>query len=254
MIIEEKFGDASRHVVLEQYLEGIELSIFILTDGNSYVIFPEAKDYKRIGEGDTGPNTGGMGSVSPVPFADRAFMEKVESRIIRPTMDGLRGEGIEYKGFIYFGLMKVKEDPFVIEYNCRLGDPETEAVLPRVKNDLLGLFLGVAHNNLAEYKLETDSRHTATIMLVSGGYPGLYEKGKEISGSEKINESLVFHAGTATHPENGERIITNGGRVMAITSFGNTLREALDKSYAATDNISFEGKSLRHDIGFDLSP
>lgn len=253
MIIGAKFGEASRHVVIEEYLKGIELSVFILTDGSSYKIFPEAKDYKKIGEGDSGPNTGGMGSVSPVPFADQEFMKKVETRVIRPTIQGLKTEGIEYKGFIYFGLMKVKDDPFVIEYNCRLGDPETEAVLPRIKSDLLELFNAVTEQKLGHFTLETDPRHTATIMLVSKGYPGTYEKGKVITGEENVNQSLLFHAGTAIHPVTGE-IISNGGRVMAITSFGKTLKEALEKSYASAERVNFEGKYFRRDIGFDLSP
>lgn len=253
MIIGAKFGEASRHVVIEEYLKGIELSVFIITDGSSYKIFPEAKDYKKIGEGDSGPNTGGMGSVSPVPFADKEFMEKVEKRIIRPTIQGLKTEGIEYKGFIYFGLMKVKDDPFVIEYNCRLGDPETEAVLPRIKSDLLELFNAVTEQKLEHFTIATDPRHTATVMLVSKGYPGMYEKGKVITGEENVNDSLIFHAGTAIHPVTGE-IISNGGRVMAITSFGKTLKEALGKSYASAEHINFEGKYFRRDIGFDLSP
>lgn len=253
MIIGAKFGEASRHVVIEEYLKGIELSVFILTDGSSYKIFPEAKDYKKIGEGDSGPNTGGMGSVSPVHFADKEFMEKVETRIIRPTIQGLKTEGIEYKGFIYFGLMKVKDDPFVIEYNCRLGDPETEAVLPRIKSDLLELFNAVTEQKLEHFTIETDPRHTATVMLVSKGYPGMYEKGKVITGEENVNDSILFHAGTAIHPVTGE-IISNGGRVMAITSFGTTLKEALEKSYASAEHINFEGKYFRGDIGFDLSP
>lgn len=251
MIIGAKFGEASRHVLLEEFLKGIELSVFILTDGKSYKIFPEAKDYKKIGEGDSGPNTGGMGSVSPVPFAGPVFMQKVESRIIRPTIQGLKSEGIEYKGFIYFGLMKVKDDPFVIEYNCRLGDPETEAVLPRIKSDLLGLFNAVAEQKLGQFKVDTNPLCTATVMLASKGYPGRYEKGKVITGEENVNESILFHAGTAIHPLTGE-IISNGGRVMAITSFGKTLKEALEKSYVSAENINFEGKYFRRDIGFDL--
>jgi phosphoribosylamine---glycine ligase len=253
MIIEAKFGDASRHVVLEQYLDGIELSVFILTDGISYKIFPEAKDYKRIGEGDSGPNTGGMGSVSPVPFAGKEFMEKVETRVILPTVRGLREEGIDYTGFIYFGLMKVKEDPFVIEYNCRLGDPETEAVLPRIQNDLLELFHAVAEQRLGDVTIATDPRHTAAVMLVSKGYPGNYEKGKPVTGEEYISESMVFHAGTAVHPVSGE-VMTSGGRVMAVTSFGKTLKEALETSYRSAELIHFDGKTVRKDIGFDLSP
>lgn len=251
MILNAKFGEASHHVVIEEYLKGIELSVFILTDGRDYKIFPEAKDYKRIGEGDTGLNTGGMGSVSPVPFADEQFMQKVETRVIRPTIQGLKSDGIEYIGFIYFGLMKVKDDPYVIEYNCRLGDPETEAVLPRINNDLLRLFNAAAEQKLGIFSIETDPRHTATVMLVSRGYPGIYEKGKVITGEEDVSESTLFHAGTAIHPLTGE-IISNGGRVLAITSFGNTLTEALRKSYASAEHINFEGKYFRRDIGFDL--
>jgi phosphoribosylamine---glycine ligase len=253
MIVGARFGEASSHVVIEEFLSGIELSVFILTDGISYKIFPVAKDYKRIGEGDTGPNTGGMGSVSPVPFADQEFMEKVEKRIILPTMSGLKLEGIEYKGFIYFGLMKVKDDPYVIEYNCRLGDPETEAVLPRVRSDLLELFVAVAEQKLEHFSVATDPLCTATVMLVSKGYPGTYEKGKVITGEENVSGSLLFHAGTAIQPVTG-RIISNGGRVMAITSSGKTLKEALMKSYASAESISFEGKGFRKDIGFDLAP
>jgi phosphoribosylamine---glycine ligase len=253
MVVGAKFGQASSHVVIEEFLNGIELSVFILTDGISYKIFPVAKDYKRIGEGDTGPNTGGMGSVSPVPFADDVFMEKVEKRIIQPTMSGLKSEGIEYRGFIYFGLMKVKNDPYVIEYNCRLGDPETEAVLPRIKSDLLELFMAVAEQKLENFAIETDPLYTATVMLVSKGYPGAYEKGKVITGEERVSGSLLFHAGTAIQPGTG-RVISNGGRVMAITSSGKTMKEALMKSYASAESITFEGKGYRRDIGFDLAP
>ena len=253
MIIGAKFGEASRHVVIEEFLKGIELSVFILTDGISYKIFPEAKDYKKIGEGDTGPNTGGMGSVSPVPFADPEFMERVEKRIIRPTILGLKTEGIEYKGFIYFGLMKVKDDPFVIEYNCRLGDPESEAVLPRIKSDLLELFIAMAEQKLGNYSIAIDPFCTATVMLVSKGYPGAYEKGKVITGEENVKDSFLFHAGTAIQPETG-KVISNGGRVIAVTSSGKTLEEALIKSYTSAEYVNFEGKYLRRDIGFDLTP
>ncbi len=251
MLLGRKFGEASLRVVIEEFLRGIELSVFVLTDGSNFLVFPEAKDYKKIGEKDTGPNTGGMGSVSPVPFADARFMDKVKQRIIIPTMDGLRNEGIDYRGFIYFGLMNVSGDPYVIEYNCRLGDPETEVVLPRIKSDLLGLFIAVAEKTLDRHTIEVDPRAAATVMLVAQGYPDKYERGKVITGEDLVKESLIFHAGTTVHPVSGD-VLTNGGRVMAVTSFGNTLREALDKSYASAGLISFEGKYYRRDIGFDL--
>jgi phosphoribosylamine--glycine ligase len=251
MITEARFGDASRKVVIEEFLQGIELSAFVLTDGKSYKILPEAKDYKKIGEGDTGPNTGGMGSVSPVPFAGEEFMKKVEERVIRPTVDGLAGDGIPYQGFIFFGLMNVKGDPFVIEYNCRLGDPETESVLPRLETDLLGLFRAVADGTLEKETIAIDPRFAATVMLVSKGYPEAYEKGKTIRGNENVEGSFVFHAGTALNSPEGQ-LVTSGGRVMAVTSYGKTMQEALERSYAGAARIEFDGKHLRNDIGFDL--
>jgi phosphoribosylamine---glycine ligase len=251
MILNRKFGDASSHVVVEEFLKGIELSVFILTDGKDYLVFPEAKDYKKIGEGDTGPNTGGMGSVSPVPFAGPEFMEKVRRRIIEPTLAGLASEGILYQGFLYFGLMNVGGDPYVIEYNCRLGDPETEVVIPRIKNDLLELCEAAASHKLSLYAVDRNPDTAVTVMLVAGGYPGSYARGKTILGDELAGESIVFHAGTLSHPPTGETR-TNGGRVMAVTSLGRNMQEALRKSYATAEKISFEGKYYRKDIGFDL--
>lgn len=251
MLKDERFGTASQKVVIEEFLTGIELSVFILTDGKNYQLLPEAKDYKRIGEGDTGPNTGGMGSVSPVPFADNEFMDKVEKEVILPTIHGLIAEGIEYKGFIFFGLIKVNNNPFVIEYNCRLGDPETESMLPRIQNDLIRLFKAVVTQTLEAENIMVDPRVTATVMLVSKGYPDAYEKGKPITGEELIDDSIVFHAGTTRIPGVGEPV-SNGGRVMAITSFGPTMEEALAKSYKNAAKINFEGKHYRSDIGFDL--
>jgi phosphoribosylamine--glycine ligase len=253
MIQKQKFGSASRKVVVEEFLEGIECSVFVLTDGSSYKILPPAKDYKRVSEKDTGLNTGGMGSVSPVPFADHVFMKKVEDRIIKPTMAGIKKENLNYKGFIFFGLMNVAGDPYVIEYNVRMGDPEAESVIPRIKSDLLDLFLGVGSCDLDSKSLEIDSRYCVSVFLVSGGYPGDYENNKEISGLENVRESLVFHAGTKFF--NSERnIVTNGGRVIAITSFGESIAEALDKSYLNAGIINFEGKYYRKDIGRDLIP
>ena len=246
-----KFGEASNKVVIEEFLTGVELSVFILTDGKSYKLLPEAKDYKKIGEGDTGPNTGGMGSVSPVPFADSPFMDKIIRQVIEPTMNGLVAEGIEYKGFIFFGLIKVGDDPYMIEYNCRLGDPETESVIPRMRNDLVQLFLAVANQSLHAEEILVVPQATATVMLVSKGYPGEYEKGKEIVGEGDISDSLVFHAGTSINHQTGKNI-SNGGRVIAITSMGNSMKEALLKSYKNAEKISFDGKNFRHDIGFDL--
>jgi phosphoribosylamine---glycine ligase len=251
MIKKAKFGDASRKVVIEEFLDGIECSVFILTDGNSYKILPEAKDYKRIGEGDTGPNTGGMGSVSPVPFADRAFMKKVEDRIIIPTILGLKSENLNYKGFIFFGLMKVVDDPFVIEYNVRMGDPEAESVIPRIKTDLMELFSGVAEGNLHENKLELDERFCASIFLVSEGYPGNYKKGMEISGFQNLLDGMAFHAGTKKDIKS-DKIISNGGRVITATSLGETMEDALAKAYNNASRIQFEGKFYRKDIGLDL--
>lgn len=244
-----KFGVASETVVIEQFLKGIELSVFILTDGHSYKILPEAKDYKRIGEGDTGLNTGGMGSISPVPFADATFMQKVEDRIIKPTVKGLQDENIAYNGFLFIGLMNVSGEPYVIEYNVRMGDPETESVLPRIKSDLVVLLKAITDGNLAEQVIETDTRTAATVMLVSKGYPGNYEKGKTISGLETIKDSLLFHAGTI---EKDKQILTSGGRVLAVTSLGENLPKALALSNKNAALVQFDGKYFRKDIGFDL--
>jgi len=249
MVSNEKFGKASTTVVIEEFLKGIELSVFVLTDGKSYKILPSAKDYKRIGEGDLGLNTGGMGAISPVPFADDAFLSKVEELVVKPTIAGLQKDGIDYRGFIFIGLMNDNGNPSVVEYNVRMGDPETEAVLPRITSDLFDLFEGVAHQNLHEKSFTVTDKTATTIMLVSGGYPEAYEKNKEITGFEHIEESIVYHAGTNTLDG---KIVTNGGRVMAITSFGDTIEEALEKSYRSIDKIHFDKINYRKDIGFDL--
>ena len=245
-----KFGTSGHRVVVEEFLSGIEFSVFVLSDGKNYKILPEAKDYKRIGEGDTGPNTGGMGAISPVPFVDEAMWQKVEERVIKPTVNGLRKEKIVYKGFIFIGFIRVKGEPYVIEYNCRMGDPETEVVLPRLKNDLVTLFENCAKGTLGRVKIRADRRTASTIMLVSGGYPGDYEKGKVISGLDKVKGSMVFHAGTTTNAK-GE-VVTAGGRVIALTSFGKDIPSAVRKSKRNAKVITFEGKNYRKDIGEDL--
>ena len=249
MLLHQKFGEASSKVVIEEFLDGIELSCFVLTDGENYKILPTAKDYKRIGEGDTGLNTGGMGAVSPVPFADAILLEKIENRIVKPTIAGLKKDGITYKGFVFIGLINVKGEPIVIEYNVRMGDPETEVVVPRIKTDLVELFWAVSNQTLNEIELEIDSRSAATIMVVSGGYPEDFEKGKVISGLSEVTDSLVFHAGTKT--ENG-KVVSNGGRVLAVTSYGNDFQEAIKKSYQNIDKLNFDKMYFRKDIGFDL--
>ena len=248
-ILNGKFGSAGKKVVIEQFLKGIELSVIIITDGITYKLLPEAKDYKRVGEGDTGLNTGGMGAVSPVPFADSTFMEKVRERIIDPTMKGLYEEGITFKGFIFFGLISVNGEPFVIEYNARLGDPESEVIIPRIKSDLFDLFEGVAHGTLKEKNLETDDRYATTVMLVSGGYPGPYEKGRKITGLNVTSDCVIFHAGTKRVDND---TVTAGGRVLAVSAWGKTMKDALQRSYRNAGLISFEGAYYRNDIGFDL--
>lgn len=249
MLADAKFGDASSRVVIEQFLKGIEMSSFVITDGDSYKILPEAKDYKRVGEGDKGLNTGGMGAISPVPFADSTFKDKIENQIIIPTVKGLKAEGLVYKGFIFFGIINVKGEPYVIEYNCRMGDPETEVVIPRLKSDLLDLFEGVASNTLSERDVQFDERSAATVMMVSGGYPEAYKTGKVIYGLNGITDSLVFHAGTSA---DGPAIMSAGGRVLAVTSYGKNVDSAVSRSYRTIENIEFEDAYFRKDIGFDV--
>ncbi|HTE09546.1 MAG TPA: phosphoribosylamine--glycine ligase [Chitinophagaceae bacterium] len=252
MIQRNKFGEAGRKVVVEEFLEGIELSMFVLTDGKNYVILPEAKDYKRIGEGDKGLNTGGMGAISPVPFADDVFMQKIEDTIVRPTIEGLQKEAMDYKGFVFIGIIKVGEDPFVIEYNCRLGDPETEVVIPRLKNDLVELFISTAAQKLDEIKIDCDDRYACTVMTVSGGYPGEFEKGFEIEGLERETgpDSLIFHAGTLSAYGS---VLTNGGRVFCVTSYGDSVMDAVDKSMEVLEHVRFEDMYFRKDIGYEFA-
>lgn len=244
-----KFGTASSRVVIEEFLDGIEFSVFVLTDGKDYKILPIAKDYKRIGEGDTGLNTGGMGAVSPPPFVDEAMMRMVEERIVKPTVDGIRTRGMSYDGFVFIGLIRVNGEPFVIEYNCRMGDPETEVVLPRLKNDLVDLFLSIRDGKLAEQEIKEEERAATTIFLVSGGYPEAYEKGKEMTGFDTVSDSILFHAGTQ---EVEGKVLTNGGRVLAVTSYGKTFQDALAISNKNAAKVKFEGSNYRTDIGFDL--
>jgi len=249
-MLDGKFGAASSKVVIEEFLTGIELSVFVLTDGVDYKILASAKDYKRIGEGDKGLNTGGMGAISPVPYVDEVLSTKIEERIVKPTIEGFKKDNIDYKGFVFIGLMNNEEgDPYVIEYNVRMGDPETEVVMPRIKTDLVELFEAVSKQELGKVNLELDDRFCTTVMLVSGGYPEAYEKGKQITGVEKVENSIVFHAGTKM---NGESLVTSGGRVIAVSSYGDTMQEALTKSFANANIIEFEGKYFRKDIGFDL--
>jgi phosphoribosylamine--glycine ligase len=249
MLVDAKFGSASAKVVIEEFLDGIELSCFVVTDGKNYKILPTAKDYKRIGEGDTGLNTGGMGAISPVPFADATLMQKIESQIVIPTITGLKNDNIEYKGFVFIGLIKVGDNPFVIEYNVRMGDPETEVVIPRINSDLVALFEAVATEKLADFELSLDERTAATVVVVSGGYPEEFEKGKEIFGLDDKTDSLIFHAGTKE--ENG-KIVSNGGRVLAVTSFANSFIDATKKSYQTIEKLKFDKMNYRKDIGFDL--
>jgi phosphoribosylamine--glycine ligase len=249
MLVDAKFGEASTKVVIEEFLDGIELSCFVLTDGKHYKILPTAKDYKRIGEGDTGLNTGGMGAISPVPFVDEILMKKIEDRVVKPTIKGLQKDNLPYKGFVFIGLIIVNNNPFVIEYNVRMGDPETEVVLPLLKNDLVEIFKAITEERLNDIDIEIDNRTAATVMLVSGGYPETYKKGKEILGIENIKDSLIFHAGAKL--KNG-KVVTSGGRVMAITSFGKTHQEAIKKSYQSIEKLHFDKMYYRKDIGFDL--
>ena len=250
MLVDAKFGEASSRVVVEQYLDGIELSVFVLTDGNSYKILPEAKDYKRIGENDEGLNTGGMGAVSPVPFADVDFIGKVEDRIVLPTVNGLKADGIDYKGFIFIGLMNMGGNPYVIEYNVRMGDPETQVVLPRIKSDLVDILEATANGTLDQVSFDIEEQAATTVVMVSGGYPGSYPKGYEISGIDAVNEATVFHAGTKLD-ENGT-VVTNGGRVLAITGKGNDVENALENAYNAIAKISWQDEYHRKDIGQDI--
>ena len=249
MLVDAKFGKASTKVVIEEFLDGIELSCFVLTDGKNYKIFPTAKDYKRIGEGDTGLNTGGMGAISPVPFADDEFMQKIEDNIVKPTIDGLQKDNLPYKGFVFIGLIKVGNDPFVIEYNVRMGDPETEVVFPRLKSDLLELLKACGNKTLDQFEVSIEERAAVTVMLVSGGYPEAYEKGKEITGTNDVHDSILFHAGAKNE---GGKIVTSGGRVMAVTSYGNDYNEALKKSYQNIEKLHFDKMYYRKDLGFDL--
>ncbi len=249
MLLDKKFGDASSKVVIEEFLDGIELSVFVLTDGSNYIVLPEAKDYKRIGEGDTGLNTGGMGAVSPVPFADEDFLDKVHDRIVVPTIAGLQMDELPYCGFVFIGLMNVGGDPYVIEYNVRMGDPETEVVIPRIKSDFLDVLIAAGAGELNKVDITLDDRSATTVMLVSGGYPESYEKGKTISGLDEVQDSIVFHAGTKTQEDD---VLTNGGRVLALTSFGSNHKEAVMKSFVNAERIDFEGKYYRRDIGSDL--
>jgi len=250
MLSNEKFGEASSTVVIEEFLTGIELSVFVLTDGKNYKILPSAKDYKRIGEGDKGLNTGGMGAISPVPFADTAFLQKVEKLVVKPTINGLQKDGIDYRGFIFIGLMNDNGNPSVVEYNVRMGDPETEVVIPRIESDLLDLFEGVANQTLHEKSFTINPKTATTVMLVSGGYPEAYEKNKEITGLDSIENSTIYHAGTKLEKDS---VLTNGGRVLAVTSLGNTIEEALETSYRNIDKINFDQMNYRKDIGFDLT-
>ncbi|MDQ2752207.1 MAG: phosphoribosylamine--glycine ligase, partial [Bacteroidota bacterium] len=250
MIVHKQFGHASSKVVIEQYLQGIEVSVFVVTDGEQYKIIGHAKDYKRIGEGDTGPNTGGMGCVSPVPFITEEFMQKIEQKIIRPTIEGLQKESLIYKGFVFFGLMNVHNEPFLIEYNCRMGDPETEVVIPRLKNDLLDLFTAIENKTLHHVSIQYDERCCATVMAVSKGYPGIYGKNKPVQfDTYKSHGSLIFHAGTVGE---GENIVTNGGRVLAVSSYGDTIGEAVDHSLDVLKDIHFDGMNYRRDIGYEF--
>lgn len=249
MIKEAQFGDAGKKVVVEQFLTGLEVSVFGLTDGENFVILPEAKDYKRIGEGDKGLNTGGMGAISPVPFANETFMQKVLDRIVKPTVSGLKKEAIIYQGIIFFGLIEVNGEPYVIEYNCRMGDPETEVVMPRLENDLVDLILKINENKLNEVTVKHSTQAACTVMLVAEGYPGNYEKGKVMTGFDKVNNSLLFHAGTTNKDD---KVVSNGGRVIAVTSYGNDLKDALATSYESISHIEYEGKTFRKDIGFEF--